>query len=70
MSYILGNGEKFLKEVDTKDMVLHFTDNPLEAKQYTNEWFADTELDFIKFHFKDNETAQQFVRNCIYNAYL
>lgn len=65
MSYILGNGEKFLKEVDTKDMVLHFTDNPSEAKQYTNEWFADTELDFIKFHFKDNETAQQFVRKCI-----
>lgn len=65
MSYILGNGEKFLKEVDTKDMVLHFTDNPSEAKQYTNEWFADTELDFIKFHFKDNETAQQFVMKCI-----
>lgn len=65
MSYILGNGEKFLKEINTEDMVLHFTDNPSEAKQYSNEWFADTELDFIKFHFKDNETAQQFVRNCI-----
>lgn len=65
MSYILGNGKKFLKEINTEDMVLHFTDNPSEAKQYTNEWFADTELDFIKFHFKDNETAQQFVRNCI-----
>lgn len=65
MSYILGNGIKFLKEINTEDMVLHFTDNPSEAKQYTNEWFADTELDFIKFHFKDNETAQQFVRNCI-----
>lgn len=46
-------------------MVLHFTDHPSEAKQYTNEWFADTELDFIKFHFKDNETAKSFVRNCI-----
>lgn len=65
MSYILGNGKKFLKEINTENMVLHFTDNPSEAKQYTNEWFADTELDFIKFHFKDNETAQQFVRNCI-----
>lgn len=65
MSYILGNGIKFLKEINTEDMVLHFTDNPSEAKQYSNEWFADTELDFIKFHFKDNETAQQFVRNCI-----
>lgn len=65
MSYILGNGKKFLKEINTEDMVLHFTDNPSEAKQYSNEWFADTELDFIKFHFKDNETAQQFVRDCI-----
>ena len=65
MSYILGNGKKFLKEINTEDMVLHFTDNPSEAKQYSNEWFADTALDFIKFHFKDNETAQQFVRNCI-----
>ena len=65
MSYILGNGIKFLKEINTEDMVLHFTDNPSEAKQYSNEWFADTELDFIKFHFKDNETAQQFVRDCI-----
>lgn len=65
MSYILGNGKKFLKEINTEDMVLHFTDNPSEAKQYSNEWFADTELDFIKFHFKDNETAQQFFRNCI-----
>ena len=65
MSYILGNGKKFLKEINTEDMVLHFTDNPSEAKPYSNEWFADTELDFIKFHFKDNETAQSFVRNCI-----
>ena len=37
MSYILGNGIKFLKEINTEDMVLHFTDNPSEAKQYTNE---------------------------------
>lgn len=65
MSYILGNGKKFLKEINTEDMVLHFTDNPSEAKQYSNEWFSDTELDFIKFHFKDNETAKSFVRNCI-----
>ena len=65
MSYILGNGKKFLKEINTEDMVLHFTDNPSEAKQYTNEWFADTELDFIKFHFKDNETAKSFVSDCI-----
>ena len=65
MSYILSNGKKYLKEVDTKDMVIHFTDYPSNAKQYSNEWFADTELDFIKFHFKDNETAKSFVRDCI-----
>lgn len=65
MSYILGNGKKFLKEINTEDMVLHFTDNPSEAKQYSNEWFADTELDFIKFHFKDNKIAKQLVRKSI-----
>ena len=65
MSYILGNGIKFLKEINTEDMVLHFTDNPSEAKQYSNEWFADTDLEFIKFHFKDNEIAKQLVRKSI-----
>ena len=59
------NGKKYLKEVDTKDMVLHFTDYPSEAKRYSNEWFADTELEFIKFHFKDNENAKQLVREYI-----
>ena len=65
MSYILSNGKKYLKEVDTKDMVIHFTDYPSNAKQYSNEWFADTELDFIKFHFKDNEITKQLVRKSI-----
>lgn len=65
MSYILSNGKKYLKEVDTKDMVIHFTDYPSNAKQYSNEWFADTDLEFIKFHFKDNEIAKQLVRKSI-----
>lgn len=65
MSYILSNGKKYLKEVDTKDMVIHFTDYPSNAKKYTNEWFADTDLEFIKFHFKDNEIAKQLVRYSI-----
>lgn len=65
MSYILSNGKKYLKEVDTKDMVLHFTDYPSNAKKYSNEWFADTDLEFIKFHFKDNEIAKQLVRKSI-----
>ena len=65
MSYILGNGKKFLKEINTENMVLNFTDNPSEAKQYSNEWFAETDLEFIKFHFKDNEIAKQLVRKSI-----
>ena len=65
MSYILSNGKKYLKEVDTKEMVIHFTDYPSNAKQYSNEWFADTDLEFIKFHFKDNEIAKQLVRKSI-----
>ena len=65
MSYILSNGKKYLKEVDTKDMVIHFTDYPSNAKQYSHEWFADTDLEFIKFHFKDNKIAKQLVRKSI-----
>ena len=65
MSYILSNGKKYLKEVDTKDMVIHFTEYPSNAKQYSNEWFAETDLEFIKFHFKDNEIAKQLVRKSI-----
>lgn len=65
MLYILSNGKKYLKEVDTKDMVIHFTDYPSNAKKYSNEWFADTDLEFIKFHFKDNEIAKHLVRKSI-----
>lgn len=65
MPHILSNGKKYLKEVDTKDMVLHFTNHVSEAKHYSNEWFADTELEFIKFHFKDNENVKQLVREYI-----
>ena len=69
MSHILScandNGKTYLKEVDTKNMVLHFTNHVSEAKHYSNEWFADTELEFIKFHFKDNENAKQLVREYI-----
>ena len=69
MSHILScandNGKTYLKEVDTKNMVLHFTNHASEAKHYSNEWFADTELEFIKFHFKDNENAKQLVREYI-----
>ena len=69
MSHILScvndNGKTYLKEVDTKNMVLYFTNHASEAKQYSNEWFADTELEFIKFHFKDNENAKQLVREYI-----
>lgn len=69
MSHILScvndNGKTYLKEVDTKNMVLYFTNHTSEAKQYSNEWFADTELEFIKFHFKDNENAKQLVREYI-----
>lgn len=69
MSHILScandNGKTYLKEVDTKDMAIYFTNHVSEAKQYSNEWFADTELEFIKFHFKDNENVKQLVREYI-----
>ena len=33
MSYILSNGQKYMKAVDTKDMGIHSTNNPPNAKK-------------------------------------
>lgn len=46
--------DTYLKAVNTAEETLEFTDNVNDAIDYKNgEWFADTELEFIKFHFKD-----------------
>lgn len=52
--YFLRNEEgEYIKEIDTANHKLEFTTDIEEAKNYQGTWFAETELDFLKFHFKE-----------------
>lgn len=53
--YFLCNDKgEYVKSLDTKEHKLEFTTDIDKAKNYTNgSWFAETELDFLKFHFKE-----------------
>lgn len=57
----VGNKNEFLKSIDTKDEKIKYTSDMSEAKQYSNSWFSDTDIDFIKFHFKDDKRSQELV---------
>lgn len=49
------NGD-YVKSLDTENHVLEFTKDVNEAKNYIEgTWFAETELDFLKFHFKEQK---------------
>lgn len=62
MEYYLKNAKKglYLKEIDTVNKDLTFTKDINEAKKYCEGgWYADTELEFIQFHFKESNTDKQ-----------
>lgn len=50
--------EQYLKEINTANQKVIFTNNKNEAKTYSGEWFAETELEFINFHFKEQEDVK------------
>ena len=58
--FILGNNDKnlYIKDIDTANHKLEFTEDPNEAKMYEGGWYADVALDFIKFHFKNEEKVK------------
>lgn len=55
--YFLRNDDgKYVKSLDTEKHQLEFTEDINEAKNYSQgSWFAETELDFLKFHFKEHK---------------
>lgn len=56
--YYLKNNNKglYLKNIDTQNETIEFTTKISEAKMYGGgEWYANTELDFAKFHFPQEE---------------
>lgn len=53
--YFLRNDDgEYVKSLNTKEHKLEFTTDIYKAKNYINgSWFAETELAFLKFHFKE-----------------
>jgi hypothetical protein len=44
----------YFKEYDPSKESITFTNKQSESKDYPNgEWWAQTELDFLKFHFEE-----------------
>lgn len=59
MAHYLKNDEGlYLKEIDSVNTTITFTESTFEAKTYNGDWFADTELEYVKFHFKDKEEVK------------
>jgi len=55
--YFLCNDDGvYVKSLDTANHKLEFTNDINEANNYTGgTWFAETALDFLKFHFKEHK---------------
>ena len=60
------NKDKDLKSIDTRDGQIEFTNDKSQAMIYSDMWFSDSEIDFIKFHFKDDEMSKELVSYCTY----
>lgn len=60
------NKDEFLKSIDTRNGKIEYTNDKRQAKVYSDMWFSDTEIDFIKFHFKGDERSKELVSYCTY----
>lgn len=67
MGHYLRNDEgQFLKEIDSVNSEITFTDKMEEAKFYGGgSWFAETELEYVKFHFKDRKEVETLQSVCL-----
>ena len=47
--------KRYIKSIDTANETIEWTTTPDSDRLYTNSsgFFADADMDFIKFHFKD-----------------
>ena len=56
----------YLKKIDTQNEAIEFTKEQEEAKNYTQgSWFAESELDFARFHFPEEEKVLNGME-CVY----
>ena len=60
------NKDEYLKSIDTRNGKIEYTNDKRQAKVYSDMWFSDTDIDFIKFHFKDDKRSKELVSYCTY----
>ena len=60
------NKDEYLKSIDTRNGKIEYTNDKSQAKVYSDMWFSDTDIDFIKFHFKDDKRSKELVSYCTY----
>lgn len=67
MTYVLKNDTMglYLKEIDTQNEKIEFTEHREEAKSYDGDWYANTELEYAQFHFPQEEGILNGMR-CFY----
>lgn len=56
--YLKNDDGIYLKDIDSVNTEIFFTSDRQEAKDYPGEWYADTELEYVKFHFKDKDEVK------------
>lgn len=57
--YLKNDDGLYLKDIDSANTDIIFTSDRNEAKNYHGgEWFADTELEYVKFHFRDRDEVK------------
>lgn len=55
------NKDEYLKSIDTKNGKIEYTNDKSQAKRYSDMWFSDTDIDFIKFNFKNDKRSEELV---------
>ena len=55
------NKDEFLKSIDTRNGKIEYTNDKSQAKRYSYMWFSDTDIEFIKFHFKNDKRSEELV---------
>lgn len=59
-----GKRAKFIKNIDKVNETLEFTEKESEAYYRDGDFYTRSELDFIKFHFKDKYPEVEYARVC------
>lgn len=55
------NKDEYLKSIDTRNGKIEYTNDKSQAKTYSYMWFSDTDIAFIKFHFKNDKRSEELV---------